>query len=231
MILAIHQSQYLPWLPYFDKIDFADIFILLDNVQFQKNGLQNRNKVRYQDESKWISIPVKAPKRKKISEIEINGHFWKNKHLKLILQSYAKSSNLDYYKKEIEKIYLDEYKYLVDINYALINWIVKILNIKTKIILSSSLNIDGKKSDYIFNICKFFNAKYYYTGAGAKNYINEELFFNYGIKILYQKYNYPIYKQSYHNNFIKNLSALDLILNVTPDKLRDNFLSGRNSNL
>ena len=36
-ILAAHQPQYLPWLGFFDKIAQADVFVLLDNVQFKKN--------------------------------------------------------------------------------------------------------------------------------------------------------------------------------------------------
>ena len=46
MIAAVHQPQYLPWLGYFDKIDKADIFVLLDTVQFKKNEWQNRNKIK-----------------------------------------------------------------------------------------------------------------------------------------------------------------------------------------
>lgn len=36
MKVAIHQPQYLPWLPYFTKIEESDLFILLDSVDFQK---------------------------------------------------------------------------------------------------------------------------------------------------------------------------------------------------
>jgi len=36
MIVAIRQPQYLPWIGYFDKLDRADVFVLLDNVQYRK---------------------------------------------------------------------------------------------------------------------------------------------------------------------------------------------------
>ena len=36
MIVTIHQPHYLPWLGYFAKMDQADVFVLLDNVQFKK---------------------------------------------------------------------------------------------------------------------------------------------------------------------------------------------------
>ena len=46
MKIGIHQPQYLPWIHYFVKIQKCDIFILLDNGNYQKNGLQNRNQIK-----------------------------------------------------------------------------------------------------------------------------------------------------------------------------------------
>lgn len=57
-IVSIHQSQYLPWAAYFKKIAFSDTFVILDNVQFQKNGVQNRNKIRNKNGEFWITLPV-----------------------------------------------------------------------------------------------------------------------------------------------------------------------------
>jgi len=46
MLITIHQPQYLPWLGYLDKIDKADVFVILNNVQFKKNEWQNRNRIK-----------------------------------------------------------------------------------------------------------------------------------------------------------------------------------------
>ena len=32
MVVGIHQPNYFPWMGYFDKMDNADVFILLDDV-------------------------------------------------------------------------------------------------------------------------------------------------------------------------------------------------------
>jgi hypothetical protein len=45
LIVAIHQPEHLPWLGFFNKIDQADLFVLLDVVQFRKNYFQNRNRI------------------------------------------------------------------------------------------------------------------------------------------------------------------------------------------
>ena len=37
-IVAIHQPNFLPWLGYFDKLARADVFVLLDSVQFPRSA-------------------------------------------------------------------------------------------------------------------------------------------------------------------------------------------------
>lgn len=54
MLLAIHQPNFCPWMPFFEKMNKADIFVILTNVQFEKNGWQNRCQV----DGKWWTNPV-----------------------------------------------------------------------------------------------------------------------------------------------------------------------------
>lgn len=56
MIIAMHQPNLMPWLPFFDKLNKADIFVLLLNVQYEKNGWQNRCQV---NERYW-TLPVNS---------------------------------------------------------------------------------------------------------------------------------------------------------------------------
>ena len=68
MKVAVHQPQYLPWLPYFLKIENADLFIFLDTVAFQKNGIQNRNKIKTAQGGQWLTVPVRQNLGQKIEE-------------------------------------------------------------------------------------------------------------------------------------------------------------------
>ena len=54
MKVAIHQPNFCPHFPFFYKMAMADIFVILDTVQFEKNGWQNRCKVW----EKWWTCPV-----------------------------------------------------------------------------------------------------------------------------------------------------------------------------
>ena len=76
MIVTIHQPQYMPWLGYFDKADRADIFILLDDVQFKKNEWQNRNRIRTSQGWQWFTVPVLHDFGQKINEVKIIACKW-----------------------------------------------------------------------------------------------------------------------------------------------------------
>jgi hypothetical protein len=54
MKVAIHQPNAIPWFPFFEKMQQADIFVILTQVQFEKNGWQNRCQVN----GKWWTNPV-----------------------------------------------------------------------------------------------------------------------------------------------------------------------------
>src|SRR5256885_17176030 len=60
MKLAIHQPQYLPWLGYLAKWAAADAFVFLDTVQYEKNGWQNRNRIKTAAGPRWVTVPVHA---------------------------------------------------------------------------------------------------------------------------------------------------------------------------
>ena len=60
LIVAIHQPNFFPWLGYFDKIARADVFCLLDHVQFPKKGgtYINRVQVLVQGAAAYVTVPV-----------------------------------------------------------------------------------------------------------------------------------------------------------------------------
>ena len=58
--VAIHQPHYLPWLGYLAKWAAADVFVFLDTVQYEKNGWQNRNRIKTAAGPRWLTVPVHA---------------------------------------------------------------------------------------------------------------------------------------------------------------------------
>lgn len=217
MRVAIHQLGYIPWLPFLDKINKSDIFVFLDDVQYQKNGWQNRNKIRTKDGSIWLTVPVKAHLALKSNQIKIDyTHNWVEKNKKSFLINYSKAKYFDETWKELEKIYDMKFDTLTQLNLEIISFIQKKFQIKTKTLLSSELDIVSDGSKRILDICKQIEADIYYSGHGygleEKKYLNEEDFIKNNIKIQYQNFIHPEYKQCYEP-FIPNLTSLDLLFN------------------
>lgn len=223
MKLGIHQPQYLPWLPFFTKIQSCDYFVFLDSVDYQKNGIQNRNQIKTLKGKLWLTVPVISKFGQKISEVRIsNISDWKKKHILTIKQSYSKSQFFNTYIGELENIYKKEWSSLCELNISIIKLIMKWLKIKTPFILSSDLDLNGKSNDLIINICKKLNANEFVSGVGAKNYLKPSLFKKNNISLSYHVgYEVKKYQQLFSEcGFIEDLSALDIIFNCG-DKWKD----------
>ena len=214
MIVAIHQPEYLPWLGFFKKMMNVELFVFLDDVQFCKKGWQNRNRIRINDGTTLLSIPVHTHSYPKINEVTIdNEKNWSIRHKKSILYNYARAPYFDEIKDFVEYIFEKKFQYLVDLNTEIIKFIMNELEIKSKIVFSSELEISKKGSDRVIDICKAVGADHYITGTfWAESNLRVEEFKKSNIDVEFQKFQHPIYKQI-HGEFIPEMSIIDLLFN------------------
>jgi hypothetical protein len=220
MIITIHQPEHLIWLGLVDKISKADTFVILDNVQFTKNNVQNRNKIRTSKDWTWLTVPVKKHSLSTlIKDIEIaNESDWRGRHLELIRSNYAKSDHFSGYYPELEKIILSDYQFLSKLNIGLINFFLKSFEIQPQIVLASDMDLpeNNVKGGIVLEICKLLKADTYISGAGGKHYLDVSLFEKDNIKVIFQEFEHPVYKQQYEP-FIPFMSSIDLLFNYGPD--------------
>ena len=94
MRATIHQPEHFPYMGFFQKIQSADIFIVLDNVKFRKNYFQNRNKILTKNgKEEWITVPIeKLSNSKKINEVRVK---WPHNGRKKILSKIKQNLNFD----------------------------------------------------------------------------------------------------------------------------------------
>jgi len=215
MIISIHQPAYLPWLGYFDKIISSDIFVYLDTVQLEKNSYSYRNKIKTPQGSAWLTIPLKMKGHtgNAIKNIAIdNSQQWKKRHLKNIFFNYKKSPFFDDLYTKIELLYKDDFDLFSDLSYHhLLFWLDE-LNIKTKIIKSSDLDISSKKSELILDLCQNFKADKYISGALGRDYLDEDIFKENGVVVEYQDYQHPAYQQL-NGDFLPYMGIIDFWMN------------------
>lgn len=217
MKIAIHQPEYLPWLGFWNKISKCEMFVLLDNTQFRKNYFQNRNRIRTANEWTWLTVPVftKDKATQQINEVEINNVTdvnWQKKHWKTIEQNYQKTPYFNEYKDIFQRFYLKKWTKLADLNISVIYAIKEILGIKTEIVIGSSLNVSGERSDLLLDICKKVGATTYLSGRFGKEYLEESKFKKENIEVIFQEFNHPVYKQVF-KPFIPEMSIIDVIFN------------------
>lgn len=214
MIVAIHQPNFLPWIGYFYKIHKADIFVLLDNVQFTKNSFQNRVKIKTSQGAQWLTLPVLHNFGQLTNEVRINNREgWKKKHLKTFELNYKKSPYFEVIYNMLKDIYLKkDWILMADFNKELINAICNFMEIKTKIVEASSLDVSGSSTDLLIDIIKKVGGTIYLSGRGGMKYQDEEKFKDNRIELIYTDFKHPIYPQLW-GEFIEGLSIVDLLFN------------------
>lgn len=223
MRIAIMQPGYIPWLGFFELMANCEIFVLLDDVQYDKKSWRNRNKIRTINGWMWLTVPVLQKNRRgqKINEVIINNDYpWKEKHLKALKFNYAKSGYYSEYIGFFERLYKKNWYYLVDLDIEIISFMTKSFDINTKIVRSSALEVPKSSGNtHIINICKSLKAEKLYDSNGARVFIKTELFQNNGIEVTFQDYKHPIYRQI-AQPFLPCMSAVDLLFNEGPDSKR-----------
>ena len=219
MIVTIHQPNYFPYPGFFQKVLLSDIYVILDRAQFEFD-ITNRNKI-ITPEGSWsrISVPVKkGQKFFEVRNVEINNDQpWAEKNWDLICKSYDNSPFFNLYKATLNSVFKKNWNLIFDLNFYTLKKVLEWLNIKTKIIFDSELDVTGKSSEHLLNICKKLGATKYLSGPGGRDYLNEKIFEQNKIKVEYQKYDPVIYPQKYAKSFVPNLSTLDLLFNMGSD--------------
>lgn len=217
--IAMHQAQYLPWPPFFRKMALADTFVLMDCVQFQKNGLQNRNQINSNNGPLWLTLPVNSKLNEPIKDKVITDKRWKKKHLQSIRSSYGKSRFFHDYFDEVESIIESADDILFDINLRFTQFFRRVLSINNELMLLSDLSITSSKSQLVLDTCIALNASEYLSGEGAKSYLDLKAFESNQIAIQYVGNNTPAYKQIHPA--VKHLSLLDWLFQEELDVIKD----------
>jgi hypothetical protein len=218
LTVTIHQVEHLVWLGLLDKIYKSDVFVLADTFDFKKNYFENRNKIRTKEGWQWLTVPVEKENHKPINEVSIiYNETWQKKYLGALKQNYSNSPCFNRYYPEIEMCIMEKYGqtiYISDLNEILLKLFLKWFNIKTPVILSSTLRLNEslRSSERLLEICQKVNADTYLSGSSGKDYLNLNLFGKNNIKVVFHEFIHPIYSQQFEP-FIPGMSSLDYLFN------------------
>ncbi|WP_133739844.1 WbqC family protein [Actinorugispora endophytica] len=223
MRVAMHQPHYLPWLGLVDKIDRCDLFIVLDDVQFERKGWQHRNYVASKNGPVLLTVPViQRSRNERIIDKSINNETpWQEKHQRtLASHCYRNSPFWSEFGEGVTDVYNREWERLVDLSTATTDLVLNAFGVTTPMVRSSELGeFPGQKSELLAQLSAKVGATTMLSGEGARGYVDPEVFARYGITVEWQTFRHPEYPQ--HNRrgqeFLPRMAALDLLLNAGPE--------------
>lgn len=220
MRVAIHQPNFLPYPGFFQKFLKSDVFILYDNAQYSKNDFHNRNKIKSENGWQWVTIPVSAHLGQKIAEVHIARNNFIEVHLSMLNHCYKYAPFYSEIKPLLNAIYnqskMNGLRRLVDWNINLLLALFKLFDPEKRILFACALDYDKslKSTDALVAMIKSVNGDAYLSGDGGHNYLDEHAFSKNAILLEWQNYVPVPYQQQFSNDFIPNLSIIDMIANV-----------------
>ncbi|HEU0036261.1 MAG TPA: WbqC family protein [Kofleriaceae bacterium] len=226
MIVAAHQPSYLPWLGYLDKLAKADVFVVMDDLQYEAQNFQNRNRIKVNHGPHWLTVPLLRGSQsdrvldKRIDNTGFGGrHHWQSRTWRTLVTHYGRAPYFTRYAPELEDVYRRRWDALVELDLHLLDLARTWLGITRPIVRASSLGLRGAKTARIIDLCTRLHASVYLSGRGGSiGYLDVEALSRAGISTVWQQFQHPVYPQRYPGvGFVSHLAFLDLLFNCGPD--------------
>jgi hypothetical protein len=222
VIVAAHQPHYLPWLGYLDKLAKADLFVVMDDLQYEAQNFQNRQRLKLAAGPAWLTVPLLHDAQSaRICDKRIdNGgglrHHWQSRHWRSLAVHYGPAPFFSAYADELREIYARTWDSLVELDLFVLELARRWLAIETPIVRASSLGLRGAKTERLVDLCKTVGAHAYLTGSGGSaGYLDAERMGRAGIGVIWQAFDHPRHAQRYAG-FASHMGFLDLVLNCGP---------------
>jgi hypothetical protein len=235
MIVAAHQPSFLPWLGYLDKLAQADLFVVMDDLQFEAQNFQNRNRIKVNNGIAWLTVPlVRGSQRDLICDKIIRNdgfsakEHWQRRTRITLETHYGRAPYFSHYADELEEVWSRPWERLVDLDLHILKLVMRWLGLSRPILLSSSLGLAGQKTARILDLCRRVGARAYLSGkGGSTGYLDVAALERAGVEVAWQQFEHPVYQQRYPAlGFVPNLCVLDLLFNCGPGS-RDILFAAR----
>jgi hypothetical protein len=221
VILAAHQPSYLPWLGYLAKMAAADVFVVMDDLQYEAQNFQNRNRVKLNNGAGWLTVPLeRGAQTDRILDKRIqNGgsprQHWQRRTWRTLQIHYGQAPHFARYAEELEEVYRRPWQRLVDLDVHILGLARRWFGLSRPVLFSSSLALEGEKTARIIDLCRKVGARVYLSGrGGSTDYLDVAALRRAGITVVWQRFEHPVYPQRYPGlGFVPNLAFLDLLFN------------------
>lgn len=188
-------TAYLPPVEYFSLISHAEEIFIEREENYLKQSYRNRCYILSVHGPQLLTVPVYLGSQHKtpVKDIRIDySKRWQQVHLGAIIASYGSSPYFQFYFEKIEKIISGRNDFLFDLNLELIESVIKMLRIDSKIRYTTDFTRAGESEN---------DFRYKISPKRGSHYLSKE----------YRHVFEP------EGRFINMLSIIDLIFNMGPE--------------
>jgi WbqC-like protein len=226
-VVAIHQPNFLPWLGWFDKLARADVFVLLDHVQFPRTSrgtYVNRVKLLVGGKDAWATAPIvrASGSVQRIDEVRVDdAQPWREKLLRTVEHNYRRAGSYDEVSPLVREILAQPTDRLAELNERGVRGIADALGLDaSKFVRSSTLDASSQATDLLIELTKAVGGTTYLAGnLAGSTYQEDEKFEHAGIELRFQRFEHPRYEQQVEE-FVPGLSVVDALMHVGPERTR-----------
>lgn len=218
MDISIMQPYLFPYIGYYQMIYCSDYFVIADDVQFIKKGWINRNRILLNGEPSMITLPLKRDSyflniNERTFAIQ-SGSMGRITFLNKIVNSYRKAPEFTNIYPLIEKIMCFENENVAAYLHNSIKKICEYLDIRTKMIVESTLNLPPELNyqDSVIYVCKELKAKRYINSIGGMELYSKSKFKKNSIELKFIKTRETLEYRQFYNKFVPNLSIIDVMM-------------------
>jgi WbqC-like protein len=218
-VCVISQPRFFPGLHYLHRMMLAEIFVILDTVQFSPRHEENRTRVKMPHGPHWLTVPVRQVTREqRILDTRIDDtQPWRHKATRTLTTLYGKARHYSAHAAEVMSILDAPIETLTDLDYASWGPALRSLEITCRFVRASTLPVSSHGSRLLLDICKCIGADVYLSGAFGRDYLDLEAFAADGVAVRFHEYTYPVYPQCF-GGFVPWLSYLDILFNASLDR-------------
>lgn len=229
MKCAIMQPTYLPWSGYFNLISQVDVFVFLDDVQYERQSWQNRNRALVGGKAHWLTVPaVRLELTQIFNTVKVDDtQGWRKKHIQLLEQTYGKHPHGKEMLDAARGLTDASVTGLADLNIKLIGEFSRRMDLEPRFVRSSELGVEGQRSERLLKICRHFGCDEYLSPVGSAEYLAEDkVFDSASVKLSFQQFKAAPYAQHKNQAFVESLSIVDVAANLGWAQARD-YVLGR----
>ncbi|MHA7651330.1 WbqC family protein [Mycobacterium sp. ML4] len=221
------QPYFLPYIGYFQLLEYCDTFVVYDDIKYTKKGWINRNRILTSGSPRTITLPLRrASDFADVRDREIAPEYSASGMLALLRQSYHKAPLWAKYEQFLREVLEFPSRNLFDFVANSISAVARCLGIETELVVSSSLGIDRsfRGEERVLATCAAVGATEYVNPIGGLDLYHDSAFTEHGIRLSFLRSLLTPYAQ-FSSPYVEALSIVDTMMFVEPHELRNRVQS------